>query len=169
MRSILEQSEIQIRTALKNDAGIIHRFIEKLEEYEKLSHEVVSTAEDIRETLFGDRPYAEVLLAYLDGEPAGFALFFHNYSTFLGKPNIYLEDLFIDPSHRGKGYGKKMLQCLAKIAVERGCSRLDWQCLDWNKPSIDFYEKLSATAMRWWLPFRLQGSALDEVAKAFEK
>lgn len=143
---------------------LILAFIKELAEYEKLSHEVVATEEDLRASLFGGRPFAEVLIAEHGGAPAGFALFFHNFSTFLGKPGIYLEDLYVKSEFRGAGIGKKMLVHLARLAKDRGCGRLEWWVLDWNAPSIGFYEKLGAVAMDDWTVYRLAGTALDELA-----
>jgi GNAT superfamily N-acetyltransferase len=133
--------------------------------YEKLEHAVVATQEVLRRTLFGERRYAEALIARLDGEPVGFALYFHNFSTFVGKPGLYLEDLFVEPAHRGKGIGKALLQHLAAIAVERDCGRVEWAVLDWNAPSIAFYRSLGAVPMDQWTVFRLEGAALRAVAE----
>jgi GNAT superfamily N-acetyltransferase len=155
---------LSIRLASENDTGLILRFIEKLADYEKLSHEVVATDAALHESLFGERPYAEVLLAYWGAEPVGFALYFHNYSTFLAQPGIYLEDLFVDPEHRGKGIGKALLVSLARIATQRGCGRVEWAVLDWNKPSIGFYRSLGAIAKDDWTVYRLTGDALDRLA-----
>ena len=139
-------------------------FIRKLAEYEKLSHLVVASEADVREHVFGANPVAEVLLAYWDQEPVGFALYFRNFSTFLGQPGIYLEDLFVDPSHRGKGIGKALLARLAQIAAERGYGRLEWAVLDWNTPSIEFYRSLGAVPLDEWTAYRLTGAALDRLA-----
>ena len=155
---------LSIRPATENDVAVILRFIEKLGEYEKLSHEVVATESALRENLFGDRPYAEVLLAYCGADPVGFALYFHNFSTFLARPGIYLEDLFVEPEHRGKGIGKALLVRLARIAVERGCGRLEWSVLDWNEPSIQFYRSLGAIAKDEWTIYRITGEALENLA-----
>jgi len=155
---------LSIRPATEHDTALILRFIEKLAEYEKLSHEVVATEAALRENLFGQRPYAEVLLAYWGGEPVGFALFFHNYSTFLAQPGIYLEDLFVDPEHRGQGIGKALLVKLARISMERGCGRVEWAVLDWNEPSIGFYRGLGAIAKDEWTVYRLTGEALQRLA-----
>jgi GNAT superfamily N-acetyltransferase len=155
---------LRIAPAVENDVPIILGFIRKLAEYEKLSHLVVATEENIREHVFGASPVAEVLLAYWDGEPVGFALYFRNFSTFLGQTGIYLEDLFVDPARRGKGIGKALLARLAKIALERGYGRLEWAVLDWNKPSIDFYRSLGAVALDEWTGYRLTGEALDRLA-----
>lgn len=153
-----------IRNAVREDAALILRFIRALAVYEKLEDSVVADEEKIRRTLFGDKPYAEVLIAEWNGEPAGFALFFHNYSTFLAKPGIYLEDLFVDPAFRGKGIGKALLSSLARIAVDRDCGRLEWSVLDWNEPAIGFYKKLGAVPMDEWTIFRVTGTALTDLA-----
>lgn len=151
---------LHIRAASSGDAPVILAFIRKLGEYERLSHEVVATEETLRATLFGPRPAAEVLIAEWEGAPAGFALFFHNYSTFLAQPGIYLEDLFVDVEKRGRGIGKALLICLAQVAVERGCGRLEWSVLDWNEPAIGFYKSLGAKPMDEWTIFRVTGDAL---------
>lgn len=155
-----------LRFAQADDTPVILNFIRGLAEYEKLSHECVATEDSLRSTLFGPRPYAEVLLIEEDGAAHGFALFFHNYSTFLAKPGIYLEDLFVDPAQRGKGYGKALLVKLAEIAVDRGCGRLEWSVLDWNQPSIDFYLSLGARPMDEWTVYRVDGDALETLANA---
>ena len=153
-------SPLRIVPATPADVPLIFDFVRKLAEYEKLSHEVVATEEGLRDGLFGARPVAEVLLAYWADEPAGFALFFHNFSTFVGKPGIYLEDLFVETKHRGRGIGKGLLARVAQIAYERGCGRLEWAVLDWNRPAIDFYRSMGAAAMHDWTVFRLSGDAL---------
>ena len=157
------QKDFSIRRARPDDAPIILELIKGLAEYEKLAHEVVATEDRLRETLFGDHPFAEVIIGEEDGTPAGFALFFHNYSTFLGKPGIYLEDLFVKPKYRGKGYGKALLIHLAKLAVERNCGRLEWSVLDWNEPAIGFYKSIGAVPLDEWTVFRLTGNALNEL------
>jgi len=156
--------EIRIVSATAADVPLILRFIRKLAEYEKLSHQVSASEELLKETLFGERPAAEVVLGYFSGEPVGFAVFFHNFSTFVGRPGLYLEDLFVDPAHRGKGIGKALLVHLAKLAVERGCGRFEWAVLDWNTPSIDFYRSLGAKPLDDWTIFRLTGDELSNVA-----
>jgi GNAT superfamily N-acetyltransferase len=156
--------QLRIAPASENDLGLILSFIRKLAEYEKLSHMVVATEENIRENVFGTNPVAEVLLAYWDQEPVGFALFFRNYSTFLGRPGIYLEDLFVNPEQRGKGIGKALLIRLAQIAVERGYGRLEWAVLDWNTPSIEFYRSLGAAPEDEWTVYRVTGDALARLA-----
>ncbi|QIN82631.1 GNAT family N-acetyltransferase [Rubrobacter tropicus] len=152
---------IGVREATVDDVPLVLSFIRELAEYEKLSHEVVATEGALRETLFGERRYAEVLIGEQDGAPAGFALFFHNYSTFLGKPGIYLEDLYVRPEFRGAGIGRALLARLARLTVERGCGRLEWWVLDWNEPSIGFYKKLGAVPMDDWTVYRLTGEALE--------
>jgi len=155
---------IAISAACERDVPLILSFIRKLAEYEKLSHQVVATEADIHEHVFGRNPVAEVLLAYWDGAPVGFALYFRNFSTFLGQPGIYLEDLFVDPEQRGRGIGKALLIRLAQIALERGYGRLDWSVLDWNAPSIEFYRSLGAIPMDAWTGYRLTGDALSRLA-----
>ncbi len=152
---------LRIASAQEADVPVILDFIRQLAEYEKLSHEVQATEEALRQTLFSERPYAEVLLAYWDDEPVGFALFFHNYSTFLAKPGLYLEDLFVNPSARGRGIGKALLTRLAEVANQRGCGRVEWSVLDWNTPSIEFYRRMGAVAKDEWTIFRLTGEALE--------
>jgi len=154
--------DFTIRPARPDDSGLILTFIQALADYEKLTHEVTATEADIRSTLFGHRPVAETLLAYEGEVPVGFALFFHNYSTFLGKPGLYLEDLFIKPEYRSKGYGKALLTHLARLTNERGCGRFEWSVLDWNQPSIDFYRSLGARPLEDWSIFRLDGDALQK-------
>jgi GNAT superfamily N-acetyltransferase len=155
---------IRIREASATDVPIIFSFIRELAEYERLAHEVVATEETLRENLFGERRYAEVLIAEHDGTPAGFALFFHNFSTFLGRPGVYLEDLYVKPEYRGAGIGKELLTRLARLAIERGCGRLEWWVLDWNEPSIGFYKKLGAIQMDDWTVYRVSGPALEDLA-----
>ena len=159
-----EATGLAIRFAVADDAALILDFIRGLAVYEKLAHEVRADEAALRETLFGDRPADEVLIAELDGAPAGFALFFHNYSTFLARPGLYLEDLFVIPELRGRGIGRRLLERLAGIAVERGCGRFEWSVLDWNEPAIRFYERLGATAMDEWTVFRIDGDALKKLA-----
>ena len=150
-----------IRDAVPADLALIARFIRDLADYERLAHAVEFDEATLERSLFGDRPYAEVLIAADDaGEPVGFALFFHNFSTFLGRPGIYLEDLFVRPEARGKGYGKALLARLAAIAVERGCGRLEWAVLNWNQPSIEFYEAMGARPNSDWTVYRLTGESL---------
>ena len=155
---------ITIRPADVGDVGVILQFIRDLAKYEHLEHEVAATEGMLREALFGGRPYAEVVLACLNGEPVGFALFFHNFSTFLGRAGIYLEDLYVRPEARGHGVGRRLLTWLAATAVSRGCGRLEWAVLDWNEPSIRFYRKLGAVALDDWTTYRVTGPALTELA-----
>src|SRR5690349_9079639 len=150
----------EIKTATKDDVPLILKFIKLLAEYEKLSHEVVATEDSLTANLFGEKSYAEVCLGYLNNEPVSFALFFHNFSTFLGKPGIYLEDLFVIPSARGKGIGQKMLAYLAYLAKDRQCGRLEWWVLDWNESAIGFYKKLGAKPMDEWTVFRVTNDEL---------
>jgi len=149
-----------IRTATADDGPTICRLIRALAEYEQLSHEVILDENQLREHLFGPRPYAEVLLAEDKGEVVGFALFFHNYSTFQGRPGLYLEDLFVRPEYRGKGHGKALLRAVARLAVERGCGRLEWSVLNWNEAAIGFYRSLGAVSLEGWTEYRLTGEAL---------
>jgi len=158
-----------IRNATEEDAPLILQFIQGLAEYEKLSHEVTATEELLRETLFGDRRVAEVIIGDYEGEAVGFALFFHNFSTFLGRPGIYLEDLFVKPKMRGRGFGRVMLTYLAKLARERNCGRVEWAVLDWNEPAIRFYKSLGAVPMDEWTVYRLTGGALDRQAREFDR
>ncbi len=160
------QPVIAIRPAVAADAGLILAFIRELGEYEKLSHEVVADEAGLAAQLFGERPRAEVLIAEVDGTAAGFALFFHNFSTFLGKPGLYLEDLFVRPAFRGHGLGKRLMVRLARIAVERDCGRFEWSVLDWNTPAIDFYRSLGATGMDEWTVQRVSGDALQALAES---
>ncbi|MGZ4807696.1 MAG: N-acetyltransferase family protein [Thermoanaerobaculia bacterium] len=161
-------TDFRIRFASAEDVPLILRFIRDLARYEKLEHEVVATEEILWQTLFGQRAYAEVLIAEADGDPAGFALFFHNFSTFLGRPGIYLEDLFVSPDYRGRGYGKALLARLAELAIERNCGRVEWAVLDWNTPSIDFYKSIGAVMMTDWRIFRLKGEPLEKLARSKE-
>ena len=154
---------IRIRMAQPGDEGTILRFIEGLAEYENMSSDVIATEELLREWIF-EKQKAEVLFAEMDGKEVGFALFFHNFSTFLGRAGIYLEDLFVLPEWRGKGCGTALLRTLAQITLERGCGRLEWACLDWNKPSIDFYLSLGARSMDEWTTYRLTGETLERMA-----
>ena len=155
---------IATRSGVPEDAPLILSFIRSLAKYERLAHEVEATEDGLRETLFGPRPYAEVVFALEDGVEVGFALFFHNYSTFLACPGLYLEDLFVLPEHRGRGIGKGLLKRLAQIALERGCGRFEWWVLDWNEPSIEFYRRQGAVAMDEWTVFRVAGQALQDLA-----
>ena len=153
------------RAAVPGDEALILDFIRQLAIYERMEDQVVATPELLTEWIF-EKQKAEVVFAEVDGQPVGFTLFFHNFSTFLGRAGIYLEDLFVLPEHRGKGYGKALLCNLARIAVERGCGRLEWSCLDWNKPSIDFYTKrMQALPMDEWTVYRLTGDTLRQAAE----
>ncbi len=152
-----------IRPALESECGLILNFIKELAEFEKLLHEVEATEEMIRKNIFEKR-IAEVIFAELNGEPVGFALFFHNFSTFVGKPGIYLEDLYVKPEYRGKGIGKGLLIYLARLAKERGCGRFEWAVLNWNEKAISFYRSLGAKPMNEWTVYRLDGMELDKVA-----
>ena len=152
------------RYAQRNDLSVILSFIKGLAEYEHMSDQVVADEATLEKWLF-DQPGAEVLLASADGIDVGFALFFHNFSTFLGRSGIYLEDLFVLPAYRGRGYGKAILKKLASIAVERECGRLEWSCLDWNQPSIDFYRSLGAVPLSEWTMYRVTGETLTKLAK----
>jgi len=154
-----------IKSATIENVPLILTFIKELAEFEKLLHEVTATEEVLRETLFGDNPKAEVIISYFENNPAGFALFFHNFSTFLGKPGIYLEDLYVKPEVRGKGIGKKMLQHLAQLTLERNCGRLEWWVLDWNQQAMDFYRSIGAIAMDEWTVQRVTGDALKKLAR----
>ena len=155
---------MDFRFANKKDCGKILDFIKQLAEYENMSSDVVATEQLLQEWIF-EKQKAEVIFALENEKEVGFALFFHNFSTFLGRAGIYLEDLFVLPEYRGKGYGKGLLKQLAKITVERGCGRLEWSCLDWNKPSIDFYLSLGAVPMDEWTVYRLTGDTLLEMSK----
>ena len=156
-----------LRFAGPADVPTILALIRGLAEYEKLLHECVADEAALARTLFDDRRYAEVVIAEHEGRPAGFALFFHNYSTFLARPGIYLEDLYVLPELRGRGIGEILLAFLAKLAVERDCGRFEWSVLDWNEPAIGFYKKLGAVAMDEWTVYRVSGAALSELADRF--
>lgn len=158
---------LTLRLADATDVPTILAFIRALADYEKLLDMVVADEASLHQTLFGPTRYAEVVIADYQGTPAGFALFFHNYSTFLAKPGIYLEDLFVDPSLRGKGIGKALITYLATLAVERGCGRLEWSVLDWNQPAIDFYQSLGAVMLHDWRINRVTGDALHAMAAQF--
>ena len=155
---------LSIRPATAADLPLIASLIRDLADYEKLAHEVRFDEAVLGERLFGERPYAEVLIGEVDGVAQGFALFFHNFSTFEGKPGVYLEDLYVRPEARGAGLGKALLKALAQIALERDCARLEWWVLDWNAPAIGFYEKLGARPMDEWTTMRVDGAALAELA-----
>jgi GNAT superfamily N-acetyltransferase len=156
--------DFMIKTATAADAAIILNFIKELADYEKLSHEVVATEAMLQENLFGKNSPAEVHIAYYNNEPIGYTMFFRSFSTFLGVPGIYLEDLYITPKMRGQGFGKKLLANVAKLVKEKGYGRLEWSVLDWNKPAIDFYESIGAKPMADWTMYRLTGKALIDFA-----
>jgi GNAT superfamily N-acetyltransferase len=157
----MPDTNIHITPATEADLQVILSFIKGLAEYERLAHQVVATEDVLRESLFGSKRFAEVVIARYESRPAGFAIFFHNFSTFLGRPGLYLEDLFVLPEFRTKGIGKALLAHLARLAVERKCGRMEWAVLDWNKPAIGFYEKMGAVCLDDWRIFRLTGSALE--------
>ena len=157
-------ARFEIRYATENDAALILSFIRGIAEYEKMLDEVVATEELLQEWIF-EKKKAEVIFAVEDGVEVGFALFFHNFSTFVGRAGLYLEDIFVKMEHRGKGYGKALLKDLARIAVERGCGRMEWVCLDWNQPSIDFYRSLGAVPMDEWTIYRVAGDTLKALAE----
>lgn len=156
--------EFTFRYATREDIGLVLQYIKELAEYEKMSDEVIADEKTLEHWIF-DKQLAEVFFALEDGKEVGFALYFHNFSTFVGRAGIYLEDIYVKPEYRGKGYGKAMLKKLASIAVERGCRRLEWMCLDWNKPSIEFYKFLGAIPMSEWTLYRLTGDALTSLAE----
>ena len=154
----------EIRAATEEDVPLLLSLIRELAEYERLSHEVVATEETLRDALLGGRQVAETLLAYLGAEPVGFALFFHNFSTFLGRPGIYLEDLYVRPACRGAGVGRALLVHIAGLARDRNCGRLEWSVLDWNEPAIGFYESIGASPVSGWTVYRVTGEALEDLA-----
>jgi GNAT superfamily N-acetyltransferase len=159
----------KINFATSSDIPLILQFIKELAEYEKLLHEVVATEELLKETLFGSKSHAEVIIGYLEEKPVSFALFFHNFSTFLGKPGIYLEDLYVKPEARGQGIGKIMLSYLAKLAKDRNCGRLEWWVLDWNETAINFYKSIGAKPMDEWTVYRVTGQELNNLANDFKE
>lgn len=171
MRAVSKQrmSAFTIRPAGAADVATVHAMIRALAEYERLGHLCVASEADLAQALFGPRPWAEVLIAAKAGGVAGFALFFHNFSTFLGKPGLWLEDLFVQPACRRQGCAQALLRALAAIARERGCGRFEWAVLDWNQPAIDFYESLGATVLADWRVVRLAGPALDAMANGASK
>jgi GNAT superfamily N-acetyltransferase len=156
---------VTIRPARADEVPLVLAFVRELAEYERLAHEMVATEEDMRKALFGPRPYAEVIFACLGNEPVGFALFCYNFSTFLAKPGIHLEDLYVRPACRGRGIGQQLLGWLARETIKRDCGRLEWAVLDWNAPSIKFYDSLGARALKEWFTYRLTGEALERVAR----
>lgn len=157
-------NNLSFRYATKDDTALILKFIKELADYEHMLNEVIATEELLQDWIF-EKQKAEVIFAMENDMEVGFALFFHNFSTFLGRAGIYLEDLYVQPEHRGKGYGKVLLKKLAQIAVERGCGRLEWWCLDWNQPSIDFYLSLGAEPMKDWTVYRIAGDTLHKMAE----
>ena len=157
-------TNLRISPAQPSDVSLILSFIRKLAEYENLSHEVVADENTLRWSLFSDNAAAEVLLAYVANEPVGFAVYFRNFSTFAGRPGLYLEDVFVEPAHRGRGIGKAILAYLARLAKERGCERLNWAVLDWNRPAVEFYGRLGAVVLTDWRICRLSGAALEQLA-----
>jgi len=157
-------ADFAIKPATKKDVPVILAFIRKLADYERLSHEVVASEELLRRTIFGQRRTAEVAIGYCRNEPVGFVLFFHNFSTFLGRPGIYIEDLFVEEAYRRRGFGGALLAYIAKLAVARGCGRLEWSVLDWNEPAINFYKKLGARPMDEWTVFRVTDESLNRLA-----
>ena len=161
----MTENKILIRPAESGDVSRIRELITALARYEKLEHEMLATEKQLHEALFGASPCAEVLIAEYKGRGVGFALFFHNFSTFVGKRGLYLEDLFVEPAMRGQGIGKRLLSQLAKLAIERDCGRFEWSVLDWNQPAIDFYRALGAKGMDEWTVQRLDGDALQQLAK----
>jgi len=164
MTDTITNDSITIRPATRSEVPLVLEFIRDLARYERLEHEVSASEGELAEALFGERRYAEVVFACSEGRPVGFALFFHNFSTFKGRPGIYLEDLFVRPEARGRGIGKRLLTHLARTALERRCARLEWAVLDWNEPSIGFYRGLGAVPMDEWTTFRLTGDALALLA-----
>jgi len=158
---------MQIKFATKNDVPLILEFIKELASYEQLLDQVVATEEDLTNKLFGDKPYAEVIFAYENNVAVGFALFFHNFSTFLGKPGLYLEDLYVKPEYRGKKIATQILSFLAKLALQRDCGRFEWSVLDWNKKAIDFYLNVGAVAMDEWTVYRVSGDKLHLLADSY--
>ena len=159
----------RIDPAVEADAPLILALIRELAEYEKLADQVTATEADIARALFADPPRAEAVVARLDGEPVGFALFFHNFSTFVGRPGLYLEDLYVRPPHRGRGFGRRLLAHLARIAVERGCGRFEWSVLDWNAPAIAAYRRAGAVPLDEWTVYRLTAAALTRLAAEGEE
>lgn len=157
-------ADCRIEAATPGNVPLILRLVKALAEYERLGHEVVATEQSLREALFGDRPVTEAAIAYAGGEGVGMAIWFQNYSTFLGQPGIYLEDVFVLPEWRGRGIGRAMLAHLARLALARGCGRLEWSVLNWNTPAVEFYRSLGAQPLDGWTVYRLTGDALDRVA-----
>jgi GNAT superfamily N-acetyltransferase len=156
--------KLDIREASEADVAVVLRMIKALAEFEQLSDQVVATESSLRRSLFGERPFGEVLIGYCAEEPVGFAIFFHNFSTFRGAPGLYLEDLFVEPAWRGRGFGRQLLARVAGVAVARGCHRMEWSVLDWNERAVDFYVRAGARPMHDWTTFRLTGDALEALA-----
>jgi len=155
---------LSVRAVRAEEVGLVMQFVRELAQYERLEHEVAATTESLHAALFGPRPYAEAVFGCLDGEPRGFALYFHNFSTFLGKPGLYLEDLYVQPQARGRGLGSHLLAWLARLALERGCGRFEWAVLDWNEPALKVYRRLGARAQQEWTIHRITGAALEALA-----
>ena len=160
-------SGFEIKLAEPEDTPLILSFVQELAQYEKLTDEVRTDENTLRESLFGERKITEVMIGLFEGKPVGFAVYFHNFSTFLGKPGIYLEDLYVKPKARGKGFGGVLLSYVAKLAFERDCGRLEWSVLNWNEPAIKFYKNLGASPMSDWTVYRLAGDALQKLAEEF--
>ncbi|WDE07123.1 GNAT family N-acetyltransferase [Thalassomonas viridans] len=158
-------SSLTIRPAVAQDAALILHFITELAIYEKAEHEVLATEESIKSSMFNDNPHVFGLICERDGQAIGFAVYFYNYSTWLAKPGLYLEDLYVSPEHRGAGAGKLLLKKMAQIALEKGCGRFEWSCLDWNKPSRDFYESIGAVSQDEWVGYRMSGQTLTDFAR----
>ncbi len=160
----MSTASLSIRAVRADEVELVLAFVRELAEYERLAHEVTATAQDLRAALFGARPYAEAVIGCIDGQPCGFALYFHNFSTFVGKPGLYLEDLYVRPAARGRGLGSHMLAWLARLALERGCGRFEWSVLDWNEPALKVYRGLGARAADDWTLHRVTGEALLQLA-----
>ncbi len=169
MKESIKNEDLRIESAVPGDVPLILSFIKELAEYERAPQDVVATEELLAESLFGERPFAECVIAYLKDEPVGFALFFHNFSTWRGRPGLYLEDLYVRPSMRGHGIGRALLLHLVCLARERQCGRMEWAVLDWNEPAIEFYKHLGATAMDEWTIFRLSSEALEKLLQQEEQ
>ena len=159
-------TEVSIRTATKDDCGIILGFVRELAEYENLAHEIIATEEILTQTMFGAHAYAESLIAEINGKAVGFALFFHNFSTFIGRPGLYVEDVYVTPTYRHSGIGLKLFRALAKIALQRDCGRMEWAVLDWNQPAITFYEKIGAKPKPEWITQRLTRKEIQVLASS---
>jgi len=164
MSQFAPHTRVEIRPVTANDVPLLLALIHELAQYERLAHEVETTEDSLRDALFGARSVAEALIAEIDGRPVGYAIFFRNFSSFTGRPGIYLEDVYVQPVSRGQGVGKRLLAHVARLAVERGCARFEWAVLDWNEPSIEFYKSLGARAMSEWTIYRLTGAELEKLA-----